>query len=64
MFTPEEWRAHKVPTIIVGHSGVENIDPLDETWLAFEGILRQLFNSGQIVYDDDLDIDQKDWPVP
>jgi hypothetical protein len=53
VFTLEDWEQHKPPTIIVGRSIAEKIDPLSETWLAVEEILRQLpLNDGVICLDD------------
>ena len=56
MFTPEEWKQHKTPTIVLGHAIAECVNPLDETWLALEELLRELLDNEQIIYGDDDDM--------
>jgi hypothetical protein len=47
------------PTIILECSTAENLDPLNETSLALEQLLRDLSDDGRIVYGDDIKIELK-----
>lgn len=57
MSMPEDGKRHKNPTIILGHAIAERVDPLDESWLILEGLLRELLEGDQIVYGDEEEVE-------